>query len=115
MRTRVLPLIIASIVSISVLSWGREIPSNASEEEDINKLIQTATTPEDHMKIADYHQKQAEKMKDQASIHVTMSKAYESKGKPYSAGIANHCLKLSNDYTKAAGEYEAMAKELHTF
>jgi hypothetical protein len=31
------------------------------------------------MKIADYYQKQAEKMKDQASIHVTMGKMYESK------------------------------------
>ena len=111
MRTKVLPLVIASIVSILVLSWAREIPSNASEEEDIDKLIQTAKTPEDHMKIADYYQKQAKKMEEQASIHVTMGKMYENKGKPYSPVIAKHCLNLSNDYKKAAGEYEAMAME----
>jgi hypothetical protein len=79
MRTKILPMVIALIVSVVIFSVIKEISSVASEEEEINKLIQTATTPEDHMKIADYYQKQAEKMKDQASIHVTMGKMYESK------------------------------------
>jgi hypothetical protein len=86
------------------------VPGKASEEEEINKLIQTATTPEDHMKIADYYQKQAEKMEVSAHSHASMAASYENRGKPL-PGLAKHCSNLSKDYEKAAKEYRAMAME----
>src|SRR5579885_360746 len=110
MRTKLLPLVIASIVSFVIFSGVREIPSTASEEEEINKLIETAATPEDHMKIADYYQKQAEKMEAEASSHASMAASYENRGKPL-PGLAKHCSNLSKDYKKAVEEYRAMAKE----
>jgi hypothetical protein len=110
MRTKLLPLVIASIVSFVIFSEIREIPSTASEEEEINRLIETAATPEDHMKIADYYQKQAEKMEAEASSHASMAASYENRGKPL-PGLAKHCSNLFKDYKKAAEEYRAMAKE----
>ena len=110
MRTKALSLVIASIVSIMVLSWAREIPSNASEEEEINKLIQTATTPQDHMKIANYYQKKAEEAELSANSHASMAASYENRGKPM-PGPAKHCSNLSKDYKKAAEEYKALAVE----
>ncbi len=110
MKTKVLPLVIVSIISFVIFSGVKEIPSTASEEEEINKLIETAATPEDHMKIADYYQKQAEKMEVEAHSHASMAASYENRGKPL-PGLAKHCSNLSKDYKKAAEEYRAMAKE----
>lgn len=107
---RVLPLVIASIATLLLFSFVMGVPGKASDEEEINKLIQTATTPEDHMKIADYYQKQAEEAEVSAHSHASMAASYENRGKPM-PGPAKHCSNLSKDYQKAAEEYKALAKE----
>jgi hypothetical protein len=107
---RVLPLVITWIATLLLFSFVMGVPGKASDEQDINKLIQTATTPEDHMKIANYYEKQAEEAEVSARAHASMAASYESRGKPL-PGPAKHCSNLSKDYTKAAEEYKAMAKE----
>ncbi len=69
----VLPLVITSIATLLLFSFVMGVPGKASEEEEINKLIQTAKTPEDHMKIAEYFEKQSEKMEAKARSHASMA------------------------------------------
>ncbi len=42
---RVLPLVITSIAAFLLFSFVMGVPGKASDEEEINKLIQTAKTP----------------------------------------------------------------------
>jgi hypothetical protein len=107
---RSLTLIIALISTSLLFSFIIGVPGKASEEEEITKLIQTATTPEDHMKIADYYQKKAGEAEVSAHSHASMAASYENRGKPM-PGPAKHCSNLSKDYKKAAEEYKALAVE----
>jgi hypothetical protein len=102
----VLPL----IATFLLFSFVMGVPGKASDEAEINKLIQTATTPEDHMKIADYYQKKAEEMEVSAHSHASMAASYENRDKSL-PGPAKHCSNLSKDYKQAAKEYRAMAAE----
>ncbi len=105
---RILPLAIAFVVPILLFSFLGVVPGSASEEEEINKLIETATTPEDHIKIAEYYEKQVKKMEERARLHGTLADSYKNRGKPFS-GLAKHCSDLSKRYTEAAKDYKAMA------
>ncbi|MAT38729.1 MAG: hypothetical protein CL946_03915 [Ectothiorhodospiraceae bacterium] len=103
---------LTAIVIMSLLAFFmvRGIPTVGAESDDITTLIQTANTPEDHMKIAEYYNKQAEHMDQMAKMHESMGEAYSKRSKPMS-GMANHCAKLSKDSKESAAQYEAMAQE----
>lgn len=83
---------------------------NAQENDIITSLIQTAKTPEDHMKIAEYYNNQAEHMEQMANMHESMGEAYKKRSKPMS-GMASHCAKLTKDSRESALQYKAMAEE----
>ncbi len=110
MKRVVLPLVVALIVPLLVFSFIGGVSGKASEEEDINKLIETATTHEDHMKIADYYEKQASEAEAKARSHASMADSYKNRSKPLT-GLATHCSNLANKYKEAAEEYKAMAME----
>jgi hypothetical protein len=103
-------LIMALIVPFLLFSFVGVVSGSASEEEEINKLIETATTPGDHMKIAEYYEKQAEKAESQARFHTFLADSYKNRGKPL-LGLAKHCSDLSKKYTEVAKDYKAMAME----
>lgn len=107
---RTTSLVMALIATLMSFSFIIGIPGNASEEEEIKKLIETATTPEDHIKIAEYYEKQAVKMEKRARSHASMADSYKNRGKPL-PGPAKHCTNLSEKYKQAAKEYRAMAME----
>ncbi|NIT14265.1 MAG: hypothetical protein GTN99_08525 [Candidatus Dadabacteria bacterium] len=86
------------------------IPTVSAESDDITTLIQTANTPEDHMKIAEYYNKQAENMDQMVKMHESMGEAYSKRSKPMK-GMTNHCAKLSTDSKKSAEQYREMAQE----
>jgi len=105
---RLLPLGIGLIATFLFFSFIVGVSGSASEEEEINKLIETATTPEDHMKIAEYYEMQAAKMEQEASFHASLADSYKSRGKPL-LGLAKHCSDLSKRYMEAAKDYKTMA------
>jgi hypothetical protein len=107
---RILPLAIALIVPLLLFSFAGVVPGSASQEEEINKLIETAKTPEDHMKIAEYYEKEATKAEAQARLHASLADSYKNRGKPFT-GLAKHCSDLSKRYMEAAKDYKAMAME----
>jgi predicted ATP-grasp superfamily ATP-dependent carboligase len=95
-------------MALLVLSLNREIQTSASEEVDITVLIQTAKTPEDHLKIAEYYEEQAVMMEKKANLHESMAEAYQG-GKM--AGMPTHCDKLAKESKESAEQYRAMAEE----
>jgi hypothetical protein len=104
-------LILASLLlSLMMFSCSTKIPSYASEEEEILILIEKAQTPEDHMKIAEYYEKQAAKMEELAEEHKSMGESYKNRSKP-SPSMVSNCEKLSQEYSDAANEYNSMAQE----
>jgi hypothetical protein len=98
----------AFAVTMLVFSLNREIPTSAQEEVDITVLIETADTPEDHLKIAEYYEEQAVMMEKKATLHEAMAKAYQG-GKM--AGMSTHCENLAKDSTATAEQYRTMAAE----
>ncbi|MGH7848845.1 MAG: hypothetical protein ACREOP_00965, partial [Thermodesulfobacteriota bacterium] len=66
-------LLAAFTMTLLVFSLHREIPTSAQEEVDITVLIETADTPEDHLKIAEYYEEQAVMMEKKATLHAAMA------------------------------------------
>ena len=121
MKTRrvISSLVIALILPFLLFSFIGGILGNASEEE-IDILIETAKTPEDHMKIAGFYEKEAAKMEEKGYTHASMADAYETRLKPLTEDfqqdqkrmytkLAIHCSDLSKSYREAAQEYRIMA------
>ena len=103
-------IVIALIVPLMLFSFIGVVPGGASGEEDVDKMIETATTPEDHMKIAEYYEKQAQKMEEKAGLHASLADSYKNRGKPFSA-LAKHCSDLAKKYMEVAKDYKAMAMD----
>mgnify|MGYP001486945487 CR=1 FL=1 len=103
-------LLSAFTVTMLVFSFYRGIPTSAQEEVEISVLIETANTPEDHMKIAEYYEEQAVKMEKEATLHESMGKAYQKRSKPMS-GMPQHCARLKRESRESADQYRAMAEE----
>src|SRR3972149_6662466 len=101
-------LLTAFAVTMLVFSLNREIPTSAQEEVDITVLIETADTPEDHLKIAEYYEEQAVMMEKKATLHESMAEAYQG-GKM--TGMTTHCDKLVKDSKASAEQYREMAAE----
>ncbi len=106
----VLPLITFFMSAIQVY---------AAEEEEIMTLIETATTPEDHIKIAEFYEMQAVRMQEKADKHSAMASAYKTRSKPWPSMI-RHCESLvteskaqADEYNKMAAEHRKMAQESH--
>lgn len=105
---KLLPLVTALIAPLLFLSLVGVVPCSASEEEESRKLMETATTPEDHIKVADYYEQQALRMEEEAKFHSSLADSYKSRGKSL-LGLAKHCADLSKRYKEAAEDYKAMA------
>ena len=103
-------IVIALIVPLMLFSFIGVVPGGATEEEDIDKMIETAKTPEDHIKIAEYYEKQAKKMEEKAGLHASLADSYKNRRKPFS-GLAKHCSDLSKKYMEAAKDYKAMSMD----
>ena len=103
-------LIAISILSLLAFFTFKGIPTGASEEDDMTNLVETAETPEDHMKLAEYYNNQAEKMEKTASQHESMGEAYKKRSKQM-PGMASHCAKLSKESKESAAQYRAMAEQ----
>jgi hypothetical protein len=85
-----------------------EIPTSAQEETDITVLIETADTPADHIKIAEYYEEQAVLMEKKTTLHESMAQAYKG-GKM--TGMSTHCKNLAKESEASAEQYKAMAAE----
>jgi hypothetical protein len=81
--------------------------SRAQDNMDIDNMIKTAKTPEDHMKIAQYYDEQAAMMEKKAALHMSMGQAYKG---TKMMGMTSHCQNLTKESEQAAKQYKAMAE-----
>jgi hypothetical protein len=100
-------LLAAFTMALLVFSLSREIPTSAQEEVDITVLIETADTPEDHLKIAEYYEEQAVMMEE--ALHESMAEATRKMGTP------THCeagegFKASAEQYRDGGRAQEMAQ-----
>jgi hypothetical protein len=103
----------AMLVSLIAINFSAYTQNVLSEEDDIISLIESANTPEDHLKIADYYDTQAAKMETEAKRHDSMAKAYEKRSKPLKA-MVNHCVNISKELRESAEQHNAMSLEHRT-
>jgi hypothetical protein len=115
---RSFPLVMMVLALITFLVGPNQV--YAGEEEEITTLIETAKTPGDHIKIAEFYEMQAVNMQEKAAKHAAMASAYKSRSKPW-PGMVRHCTNLANEskeetteYSNTAAEHRKMAQELQT-
>ncbi|HEY7535470.1 MAG TPA: hypothetical protein VH878_05950 [Thermodesulfobacteriota bacterium] len=105
-----LSLIIALITLMLFFSHMREVFGMDYEHYEINKLIITASTSQDHLKIADYYDKEAQKDEEKARFYGSIANSYANRDKPL-LGLAKYYTDLSNKYTEMAQGYKNLATE----
>ena len=82
-------------------------------------MIETAKTPADHMKLANYYRLEADKLKAEVKDHEEMAAAYDKNpaGHPVPKGqtLGAHCRNLVKDISdeaKHANEMATMHEEM---
>ncbi|MGH7799978.1 MAG: hypothetical protein ACREOW_05020 [Thermodesulfobacteriota bacterium] len=103
-------LSIVLLLPLLLFSFIREGSGLTSEEEEIIILIQTATSPEDHRKIADYFDRQAKMDEEKARFYASMADSYANRDKPL-LGLAKNYSGQSKKYKEMAQGYKNLAAE----
>jgi len=89
------------------------VPAWSSAADDAEPLelhaVESATTPADHMTLAEYYRAKAADAQAEAKRHESMGRAY-TQGKLGTSTAQAHCKRLSEQNSAIAAEYEALAK-----
>jgi len=104
---RLLLLASAALMVIAVASMPKI--AAADDFEQINNLIANAKGPEDHQKIANYFDQQAEKAEKEAEWHKKLLGVY--KNDPRLSSEQMHCSRLVGVYRMEAKEDRALAQQ----
>jgi hypothetical protein len=98
--------------SLGSSAWAVEPSTNLSRSE-LKTLIQTATTPADHTKLANYYRTEAMRLQAEVKDHEEMAASYDKNpaGHPVPKGqtLGAHCRNLAKDISAEAKEASAMA------
>ena len=68
----------------------------------LSTSLNTAKTPQDHLRIAAYYEQEASRLNEESSRHRAMARVY---GKGYWQG---HCVSLAERYAREAKEADAL-------
>lgn len=91
-----------------------ERPRELSKNE-LKKLLEKASTPQDHLRLAGHYEARARKYEADSAEHAEMAKMYRTRPtvsemkRPMSPDTAAHCDFLAESLGKAAKEARAMA------
>jgi len=100
------------LLGTAVAIWAVE-PVNTLTKSELKSLIQTAKTPEDHMKLANYYRAEAMRLEAEVRDHEEMAGLYDKNpaGHPIPKGqtLGTHCRNLVKDITDEAKEATEMA------
>jgi hypothetical protein len=99
---------------VSNLNWPALQPSYLTKKQ-VMLLIQTAKTPEDHLKLSRYYDQDAAAALVQSKKHEQMAEAYKKNpmntGTKFFTATIGHCEYLAQSYREAAEKMKAMAAE----
>jgi hypothetical protein len=107
---KLLVLIISFTVPLLLFSFIRNVSGVDYEQYEIDKLIITATTPQDHLRISDYYDEEAKKDEEKARFYASIADSYTNRDKPL-LGLAKYYTDLSNKYAELAQGYKNLAIE----
>ena len=101
---------LAALAAVLALGLAAPLPV-AAEVTEVQ--IAAARTPADHELIAKAYEADAAAADAKAKEHEAMARTYRSSGGPKSNtnSMVRHCERLVKDYTNAAADYRALAKE----
>jgi hypothetical protein len=84
----------------------------AGDHDSLEQLVvESADTPQEHEALARYYGDKAEHMRKMAENHRAMGQAYGGTKITQRKRMQDHCSALVADFEKAAGDFEALAKE----
>jgi hypothetical protein len=95
------------IVSAALLAGGSAVFAQAGSPDDVEVLIESASTPAEHQALAAHFRSQAQEARLQAEKHRNMAKRYgTTKG-----GVSRkpHCNTIAANYDEIATQSDALA------
>lgn len=118
-----------ALFAVALSATAQEQPGGGHRlsPSEVKTLIKSASTPEDHLKLAEYFKQEAEEEAAAVKLHDEMAELYEpspvpSKFKPPSvAEMKGHCREFAREAAKAseiaskmAAEHEKLAELMRT-
>jgi hypothetical protein len=110
-RHRLLSTALLALFGIVGLSATE--PKTDLTKQELKTAITNAKTPEDHQRIADYYQKQADNMLTEAKEHDELAVLYAKSLNPVAVKMgrnAEHCKYFAQYARKAAQQDQELAK-----
>jgi len=110
---RILTVVMMSVM-MAAIGTAAESSKRLSKKE-LKTLLTTASTPEEHRKIAEHYRVEAEKLDAEANEHMDMAKVYRARGGsagtkwPSSTYTTKHCEDLAHDLHNAAQEARSLS------
>jgi hypothetical protein len=118
-RIATVTILFAAAVGLFSMSALAVEPAGNLTQSEVKALIQTAKTPADHTRLANYYRSEASRLEAEAKVHEEMAAAYDKNpaGHPIPKGqtLGTHCRNLTKDISneaKEAGEMAAMHEEM---
>src|SRR5437763_7892818 len=105
--------VVALAIGITGFAASAAKPNPVMSKKEVKALIQTAKTPEDHLKLAHYYHYEANQLQAEARDHKEMADDYFKTPSRYPTPkyptTGQHCRELTAYYTQAAEKAEQMA------
>ena len=109
-----------AVVTMSVLMAMAGTAAGSSRmlsKKELKTLLATASTPEQHNRLAEHYRAKAEKLDADANDHIEMAKVYRSRGGaagtkwPANTLTPKHCEDLAKTLRKSAAEARDLGTE----
>ena len=100
---------------IGTTGVAAESTNKMLSKKEVRSLVETASTPADHNKLAHHYALQAMKLDAEADEHANMAKMYRARPtvaetkRPAGPDTAAHCEFLADNLHKAANEARALS------
>ena len=108
-------LAVLFVVALVVTSGVAVEPARELSKKEVQQLLEKASTPKDHLRLAGHYEAKATKYEADAAEHAEMAKMYRARPtasemkRPMSPDTAAHCQFLAESLGKAAKEARAVA------
>ncbi len=116
-RAKIISLTVLFMVSVAMApTLARAVESDAgatASGAQIGEMIKNAKTAQDHLKIAQYFDKQAEKAEQHAKDSASFARCYHETRRlstRYAGPARNECILRQKEYEKIAAEDRKLAK-----
>ena|SRR5437764_1368456 len=110
---RLVVVLLTALLAIASASAAQQKVELSKKE--VKQLLEKASTPQDHMKLARHYTAKAKQYEAEAAEHADMAKMYRAQPtasetkRPGAADTAAHCEFIADSLTKAAKETRALA------